>query len=117
MSALKQRTKVEAMKTSGSSRSRIVSYTTNKSGNAGYYVTKKKVAQKGAQPEALDAELIKVTDRGLCFVVDNEQRTHAFRLDRLQGYKGEPIDEIGLREGSKLRVMLKFGRILNARLV
>lgn len=61
----------------------------------------------------LFANVTKVNPSGLCFVVDERQRTYGFLLDRVVKYSGENPEDVGLHMGSKVELTLDSGRVVS----
>ena len=68
---------------------------------------------------AMSASVVRVNDFGLCEVAvddQNDRRRAGFTLDKLVGYRGEPVREFGIREGVKVVIEEFDGRVESAKL-
>ncbi len=60
--------------------------------------------------------VIHINDFGLCQVTTNEHRRVAFTLDKLSGYAGQPLRDVGLKIGTEVLLQSDGnGRVASAR--
>ena len=65
-------------------------------------------------------KVIDINDFGLCQVATNEHLRVAFTLDKLSGYAGQPLRDLGLKVGTEVVFQsdgdgrVAFARIANA---
>lgn len=65
------------------------------------------------------ATVLRINDFGLCEVAIDEQngrRRAGFTLDKLVGYRGEPVREFGIWKGVRVIVEETGGRVDSAKL-
>ncbi len=68
-------------------------------------------------PKAIAGSISRVNDFGLCEVRSEDGVRIPFTLDKLQGYRGQQPDEIGLRVGIKVNLETDAqGRVTSAQL-
>ncbi len=59
--------------------------------------------------------VIYINDFGLCEVASNDGELFAFTLDKLSGYAGQPLGDIGLRVGAQVKFLSdEAGRVASA---
>ena len=69
-----------------------------------------------AAPKAMIGSISRINDFGLCEVRSDDGARTSFTLDKLQGYGGQPLKEIGLRVGVAVRLEMDAeGRVASAR--
>jgi len=52
----------------------------------------------------LGGKILEVIPTGLCFVVDaSSGKVYPFTFDKIRGYRGETVRELGLRSGLHIR--------------
>ena len=65
---------------------------------------------------AITGSISRINDFGLCEVRSNDDVRIPFTLDKLQGYRGQQLNEIGLRVGMAVRLERDAeGRVTAAR--
>lgn len=67
----------------------------------------------GSKRVRLAATVDRVTQSGLCFVVDDYQRMYGFMLDRVKNYAGQSPEEIGLHRGDRVELSIVNGKVLS----
>ncbi len=60
-------------------------------------------------------KVIRINDFGLCEVATNERLRVAFTLDKLSGYAGQPLRDLGLKVGAEVVFQSdEHGRVASA---
>src|ERR1700727_2255171 len=63
------------------------------------------------------ATVLQLKDNGIGYLCEQDSsRTYVFTFDKIQDYKGENIDQLGLRIGAVVRVTLAGKRVARVQL-
>ena len=61
----------------------------------------------------LSAKLLSISENGICYALDGQQRTIVFRLNKVDDYSGESPDDFGLSVGVNLRISIVDGDVVS----